>query len=254
VSGLDLLLMFTLGLVSSLHCAQMCGPIVLSYSVALGRSSELPVWGRVSGAAGPIKEAPAPRLVLNHLAYNAGRILTYCLLGAIAGLLGSSMGLLGRLTGFGGMLALITGSLMIVVGLAMFGLVPGSKFLTTRAVQFTRTVLKPCSGLIESPAAINRFFLGLGLGLLPCGILYAALIKATATASAVRGASNMLAFGLGTTASLLAIGLFSSAIRLKLNRWNAQLIASSVTVVGLLLLWRGMMASNVLARIHHGYH
>ncbi len=240
--ALDVVLMFTLGLVSSLHCVQMCGPIVLSYSVGLGRGG--------SATTKPI----LPPLIWNHIAYNSGRILTYSLLGALAGLVGSSMGMLSKLTGFGGMLALIAGILMIIIGLSMFGILPGSTLLTARAVQFTRGVLKPCSRLIESPGAINRFFLGLGLGLLPCGMLYAALIKATATGSAWRGAVNMLAFGLGTALSLLAIGVFSSAIRSKLNRWNAQLVASSVTAIGLLLLWRGMMASHILARVHHAHH
>ncbi len=244
--ALDVVLMFTLGLVSSLHCAQMCGPIVLSYSVGL--------CGRVSDRAGRSKE-PAPHgLLLNHLAYNAGRILTYSGLGAIAGLLGASMGFLGQLTGLGGLLALVAGSVMILIGLAMFGVLPGSSMLTTQAVQFTRGVLKPCSRFIESPGAVNRFFLGLGLGLLPCGMLYAALIKATATGSALRGAINMTAFGLGTAVSLLAIGVFSSAIRGKLNRWNAQLVASSIMAIGLLLLWRGMLAGHVLERMHHAHH
>src|SRR5581483_6684030 len=211
--------MFTLGLVGSLHCAQMCGPIVLSYSVGLGRFTQ---------AGGRPHFTP---LLWNHLAYNSGRIVTYSALGALAGLLGSSVALLGRLTGFGGMLALITGSVMVIVGLAMFGVLPGSGLLAGQALQFTRGLLKPFSSLVNSPGTINRFFLGLGLGLLPCGMVYAALIKATATASPARGAFNMLAFGLGTAGSLLAIGLFSSAIRGRLSRWNTQLVASSVMAI-----------------------
>ena len=69
MTGIELWVMFTLGLVSSLHCVQMCGPIVLSYSVALDR---------VKSCAGA-----SPDLLLSgHLAYNAGRILTYSALGA----------------------------------------------------------------------------------------------------------------------------------------------------------------------------
>ena len=240
--GVDLLVMFTLGLVSSLHCAQMCGPIVLSYSVGVGRLTPSGAQPRFSP------------LLWNHVAYNAGRILTYSALGAIAGLIGSSMGLLGRLTNFGGMLALLTGGFMVILGIAMFGILPGSRLLTERALRFTRGVLKPCSRLLESPGAMNRFLLGLVLGLLPCGILYAALIKATGTGSAWQGASNMLAFGLGTSGSLLAIGLFSSVIRGKLMRWHAPLVASSVVAIGALLVWRGIMAGDLLARMHHAHH
>ena len=240
----DSLLMFTLGLVSSAHCAQMCGPIVLSYSVALGRS---------------FKPGTPPRfspLLFNHLAYNAGRILTYSILGAVAGLVGSSVGLVSRVTGLTHLLALITGSLLLVIGLAMFGLLPGSKLLANQAFQFTCRFIKPWGRFLESPGSVNRFLLGLGFGLLPCGLVYAALLKATATGSMLQGASCMLAFGLGTAASLLAIGLFSSALRGKLTRWNAQLAAAGVTVMGLWLIWRGTLAGAVMTGVHalHVHH
>ena len=239
--GMDFLLMFTLGLFSSPHCAQMCGPIVLSYSVALDRSPKPPSPSWLSS------------LLANHLAYNAGRVITYSTLGAAAGLLGGSMSLVGRLTGLGSSLALVAGTLLVVVGLAMFGVLPGSKVLTNRAVQFTYAVLKPCGRLLASPGTANRFVLGLGLGFLPCGLIYAALIKAAATASMAQGAWSMFAFGLGTALSLLAIGLFSSAVRQKLNRWSPQLAALSVTVMGLLLIWRGTMVGHMMAGVHAGH-
>ena len=59
----ELGLVFLLGLVSSLHCVQMCGPIVLAFSLPL----------------------PRPEALRAHLRYNAGRILTYAALGALAG-------------------------------------------------------------------------------------------------------------------------------------------------------------------------
>ena len=243
MTEIDFFLMFTLGLVSSPHCAQMCGPIVLSYSVALGRSA---------GETPP----KFSRLLVNHLAYNSGRILTYAILGAMAGLVGTSVGLLGRLTGFSSMLALVTGALMVIIGLALFGILPGSGILTDKAAEFTRQVLKPCSRFLQSPGSGNRFLLGVGLGLLPCGLIYAALLKATATGSMLQGAGCMAAFGLGTAASLLAIGLFSSAIRGRFTRWNAQLAAVSVTAMGLLLLWRGTMANTLMMGMHtvYGHH
>jgi len=67
----DFYLILALGFVSSLHCVQMCGPVVLTYSVAANSSG------------------PRRRLLSLHLAYNMGRTLTYMLLGAVAGLGGS---------------------------------------------------------------------------------------------------------------------------------------------------------------------
>src|SRR3974377_1660492 len=75
MTPLELYVPFGLGVISSLHCAQMCGPIVLSYSMG-GR-------GTVTG----------------HLCYNTGRIATYALLGSAAGAAGHAMGLMGRMAG-----------------------------------------------------------------------------------------------------------------------------------------------------------
>ena len=72
---LELGLMFALGLVGSLHCVQMCGPIVLAFSLPLNR----------------------PDALRANLGYNAGRILTYAFLGALAGSVGGGIGMLGRL-------------------------------------------------------------------------------------------------------------------------------------------------------------
>ena len=78
MNPIDLGVIFTLGLVSSLHCVQMSGPIVLSYSVAvesLNKRNDHPI---------------LPALLGNHVAYNTGRILTYSAMGAIVGTAGVS--------------------------------------------------------------------------------------------------------------------------------------------------------------------
>src|SRR5690349_5956188 len=92
----DLPAVFGLSLVASLHCAQMCGPIVLSI-----------------GFIDPRKRSC--------VAYNAGRILTYSALGAIAGFIGGAFGSLGRLAGIEEASALACGILLVIAGLVMFG-------------------------------------------------------------------------------------------------------------------------------------
>jgi len=74
MTAFDLSIPFGLGLMSSLHCAQMCGPIVLAYSLPLRGTRRSGVWA--------------------HLSYNSGRLITYGLMGALAGAVG------GRLAGF----------------------------------------------------------------------------------------------------------------------------------------------------------
>jgi hypothetical protein len=232
--------MFMLGLVSSLHCVQMCGPIVLSYSVAVSQLQK--------------NASTVSPLLRNHLAYNAGRILTYSALGAVAGIAGGAMGLLGRLAGFTHFLAIVAGVLMIVVGISMLGIIPSS-MLTNRLFRIPSSFLRGVGKLLSAQGSGNRFFLGLALGFLPCGLIYSALLKAMATGSAFAGATTMLAFGLGTAGALLALGMFSSAIRMRLNRWGSQLAAAGVTLMGILLLWRGSMSGMLMMGSHmHACH
>src|SRR5579871_4451472 len=75
----DFLAIFALSLAASLHCAQMCGPIILSFSCATS-----------AGGPGPVSSA---------FLYNCGRILTYTALGALAGAVGGAMTTLGQLAG-----------------------------------------------------------------------------------------------------------------------------------------------------------
>jgi uncharacterized protein len=242
VTPLEFGVMFTLGLVSSLHCVQMCGPIVLSYSVALESLKK----SAPGGTAVP--------LLQNHFAYNAGRVLTYSTLGAIAGIAGGTLGLIGRLAGYSHALAVVSGAVMIVVGISMLGIIPAN-LLTNRLFRIPSSFFRRTGRLLSASGSSNRFLLGLALGFLPCGLIYAALLKAMATGSALAGAATMMAFGLGTVGALLALGIFSSAIRMRLNRWGSQLAAVGVVLMGLLLVWRGTMPTMLMMGGHiHGHH
>ena len=227
MTAVEIWVIFTLGLVSSLHCVQMCGPIVLSYSVALDHAR-----------AGTRRSSA---LLFGHLAYNAGRILTYSALGAVAGIAGRTVGLIGRLAGASSVLAIVGGALMVLAGLVMFGVVPVAQAFGGRFFRITSSFLRPLSKLIASAGIGNRFLLGLSLGLLPCGLIYAALLRALATGSALWGAATMASFGAGTCAALLAVGIFSSAIRTRFHRWGTQLAAISVMAMGAVLIVRGAM-------------
>ena len=238
MTAIEMWAVFTLGLVSSLHCAQMCGPIVLSYSVALDRTK-----ARLPGA-----------LFAGHFAYNLGRILTYSALGALAGLAGKTVGLIGHLAGIGSALAIFGGVLMLVAGVVMFGVFPAAQSAGGKLFRITSGFLRPLSKLISSASIGNRFLLGLALGLLPCGLIYAALLRALATGSAFWGAATMGAFGAGTAAALLAIGVFSSAIRSQFSRWGTQMAAASVVVMGALLIVRGLLPQILSGAHTHACH
>ncbi len=220
MTPLEFSLVFTLGLMSGMHCLGMCGPIVLAYSL-------------------PLEKQRAWRA---HLSYNAGRILTYMFLGALAGAAGGGLGVLGRMAGLATGARIFAGAAMIVAAVCMVSLGPSSGLITIRkggiAGRFTRAAGK----LLLAPR--EKFTLGLLLGFLPCGLIYAALLKAMESAGALSGALTMLAFGLGTAVSLLAAGAASSLAALRLGRWSNRLAAASIAVAGAVLLWCGLRAPH----------
>ena len=209
-------LIFGFGLVSGLHCLQMCGAIVLAYSMGTGRSMRA------------------------HLTYNAGRILTYMVLGTAAGAAGGGLGLLGRLAGFASGARIFSGAAMIVAGAFMIGFVPSNGLVQIQKRGVTARFLKAIGRMLLAPG--DKFGLGLTLGFLPCGLIYAALLKAMESASAAAGALTMLAFGLGTAVALLAIGVAGSFAGLRFGRWSNRLAAISVMIAGAVLVWRGLGA------------
>jgi uncharacterized protein len=221
-------LVLSLGFLSSIHCLQMCGPIVLTYSVSLNADNS--------------RRALLPA----HLAYNAGRTITYMVLGAIAGAMGGTLGFVGRLAGVQNTAMILAGIAMVVTAIAMFGIGPGSRFLSKMTIP--RKLLKPVGNLISSKSAGSKFLLGLLLGLMPCGLVYAALMKAVGTASIIGGALTLLAFGIGTTFALLAIGLSSSLVSHKLARYGSTVASVTIALLGVILIWRGVMHH---APMHH---
>jgi hypothetical protein len=233
VTGLDLSLGFMLGLVGSVHCVQMCGPIVLAYSLPLG--------GDWRG-----------RQFLAHAAYNAGRILTYSALGAVAGALGGAAAAVVPIAGMFNTAALAAGVLMILGGIWMTGLVPIPRFLQSFAVPSARWT-QATARFLRSPAPASKLAMGALLGFMPCGLIYAALLKAVETGAALNGALTMAAFGVGTAGALVVTGVFSGAIGGWLRRAGTWLPAAGVILLGAFLVWRGVMnVSPQSCPVHKG--
>ncbi len=228
----DFYLVLVFGFVSSLHCVQMCGPVVLTYSVAANTGAQR-------------------RWLLGlHLAYNAGRTLTYMLLGAVAGLAGGAMSWVGRLAGIENVAAIVAGIAMVLTAVVMLGLARGFKGWGGFAMP--GGLLRPAGKLISSTSAQAKFALGLLMGFLPCGLIYAALMKATGTGNAAGGALTMLAFGMGTSVALVVVGLGSSAATRRIARWGTTISAITVLVMGAILIARGALAGPYMMHCHMG--
>lgn len=231
---LDLLLVMSLGFLGSFgHCLGMCGPIALAFSLA----QKPPV---SSSASASLWHSIRFQLLLN-----LGRILSYALVGAGIGWLGSVLLAGGQLAGVGSVLrrtlSLLTGSLLIWFGLVQVspGLLPKLPLLNPMATgalhdRLSQAMMRlSLHGWWWTPA-----LLGMTWGLMPCGFLYAAQIKAAETGEIWRGSATMLAFGLGTLPMMLGIG--TSAATLSRDR-RSQLfrLGGWITLtIGILTLLR----------------
>lgn len=211
---MSFLVVFAFGLASGLHCLQMCGPIVL--------------------VIGPSRRS--------QLAYHGGRILTYMFLGALAGAAGSGLGMLGRLAGLASGARIFAGAAMICAGAVMLGVLRSNGLVAIDrggALALPARLTRAIARRLTAPR--GKFAAGLMLGFLPCGLIYAALLKAVDAASAPAGALTMLAFGLGTAAALLAIG-FAAGFA---GSWINRAAPISVMIAGAVLLWRALHGSPI---------
>ena len=203
---------FVAGIMTSAHCMAMCGGFVLSYS---------------NGGGSPT----APR----HLRYSAGKLLSYALLGALAGLIGQTISISVHVRAG---VALAAAVFMIVYGLSAFGVVrlPESRLRSTTMPLINRL------HRLRSP-----FALGIGSGFfVACGPLIAMYVMAAGTASVVNGALLLTFYGLGTLPALIGLGLTS---RFMSQRFGSRLkYASAITVIVLGSLM--FMRATTIARSH----
>lgn len=200
-----LLTLFAAGVVGGFtHCAGMCGPFVVAQVANKFddmQVEEATILRRLGGAA--------------LLPYHLGRMTTYAFLGAIAALLSRQI--------IGSPLEKwVAASLLVVAGLIfMASALPAMKarFLKLRFVglqklaKFLSGMAKP---LLVSPSKANGYMLGVLLGFLPCGLVFAALMVVSVSASPITAAAAMVLFTIGTFPALFAVG-FSSQFAYK--RW-----------------------------------
>lgn len=197
--GSLLVALFVAGASGSLvHCIPMCGPFVLGQ--VSDRLACVP--------AGALCQAHRLRAGLL-LPYHCGRMVTYIGLGALAALSGGGLARLPWLHRLSGALLLIGALLFLCQFLKR---PPGwPRRLAGKAVARLSVRLGRLAARIDRSRPQGGFLLGVLLGFLPCGLLYAALAVAAAAPSAWDGAIRMFGFGLGTVPSLVAVGIAGPA-------------------------------------------
>lgn len=214
VSHMELWTAFALGLVGSLHCAGMCGPIAIA----------------LAHIGAPTQHLGA-RFLVGRLAYNLGRVITYGAMGAVFGLAGRAAWLAGAQR-----------AVSIALGVALLaGLVLARPNVSGRFFGGLIERLKsPMSALLRRRSPDALLMLGLLNGLLPCGLVYVAAAGAMATGDVFAGTCYMLVFGGGTVPMMLALGVSGRLVPVALRLRLAKAIPVSVVLMASLLVLRGL--------------
>lgn len=196
------------GFLGSFHCIGMCGPIVLAL--------------------------PAQSFV-KKLLYNIGRTLTYALMGLTLGLIGEGFSIIG----WQQYLSVGIGALMLIIvvftkykhfDLPLSG--PMAKLWSLTKMQL--------GSLMVSKSVFSSLLVGLLNGLLPCGLVYAALFAAIAQGNALESSIYMVFFGLGTIPMLLAVAIFGNWLAPKWRTAFNRLVPYFLVIVAVLLILRGL--------------
>jgi len=214
-------ILFVIGLITSLHCVAMCGGINLSQCVSYKFS------GKETSKVAKLKPS---------LMYNAGRVISYTLLGGIVGAIGSVVSFSGTAKGI---VSILAGIFMVIMGLNMFNIFPWLR-------KFTPHMPKVFGKKIHAGGGKHGpFYVGLLNGLMPCGPLQAMQIYALGTGSFAKGALSMLLFSLGTVPLMFGFGAVSSFLSSKFTHKMMKVSAALVIVLGIIMLNRGFSLSGI---------
>ncbi len=192
-----MLTLFLAGLVGGLtHCTGMCGPFVMAQ--VRGEPKGSTHFRRLSGGA--------------LLPYHAGRMTTYVVLGIFAALL--SKQIMGTPLHQAVSVVFLTGAGLMFLVSAL----PNKQALSLRVpgvATFGALLGVVARPLLQSPRTSARYGLGLLLGLLPCSLIFAALMVVSTTGNPATAAIAMMLFALGTMPSLIAVGIGSQYAQAK---------------------------------------
>lgn len=211
---MNLITPFTIGLIGSMHCIGMCGPIAIAL---------------------PIRSKTGFNRALGIALYNLGRVSTYAVIGAIFGILGKSFYLAGIQRQVS-----VTLGLIILLSLVMpYSFSQKNKVLAWWNKIF-RNFYNEIAVLLKNSSFLSLFIIGIINGFLPCGLVYLALAGALAQTEIIDGSLFMIFFGLGTVPAMYSIAWVSKYITLKTRNRIRKASPILIGFFALLLIFRGL--------------
>lgn len=202
---------FLIGLLGSLHCIGMCGPIALLI---------------------PTSKNPVLKFI-QIITYNFGRVLTYSMFGLLFGLLGETF----RLAKIQQSTSVAIGIILIISVLLSFTSINPSNKLNKFAIKLFSPIKKSLGKLLGANRK-NLLLIGVLNGFLPCGLIYFALAGALTASSVQNSVFFMALFGIGTIPAMMFFMYFKSFINAKIN--VRRIVPYMLLVMGFLLVLRGM--------------
>lgn len=205
---------FIFGLISSLHCIGMCGPIAMML---------------------PVDRNNQAKKVTQIITYHLGRISAYASIGFIFGLLGRGFFLAG-----------IQQQLSLFIGIAMIIIILVPEKIMAR-YNFSRPIFKIISKIkttlgsqFKNKSYKSLFTIGLLNGFLPCGMVYVALFGAIAMQSATLGVLYMILFGLGTVPLMSSVVYINSFLTIPIRNKIQKAIPYVAIGIAILFVLRGL--------------
>ncbi|MBD1434741.1 sulfite exporter TauE/SafE family protein [Sphingobacterium sp. DN00404] len=202
---------FFMGLFGSVHCAVMCGPLLLAINGQMGLS-----W----------------KVVFNRLLYQIGRILTYGIMGLFLGILGSMAVVQGWQRG----LSIVVGIGLVIIGMFyVFG--KNTQALTRFQTKAVQPFARYMGRWLYRPG--GSFVAGILNGILPCGMVYMALASAMNADSLTNSFLFMVLFGLGTLPLLFVFSFAGSFSKPIFKRGFNRVIPFLYLIMGIWFILRG---------------
>jgi uncharacterized protein len=205
---------FLFGLLGSFHCVGMCGAIALSI---------------------PMDFSTRLRLLKDAVAYNAGRIITYSLIGLTVGFFGQAF----FQSGYQQALAIELGVLMLL--LYFLPKQWGDKLAKAMGLTYlTGQIKRSFSALLRQPGRGTILLIGMLNGLLPCGFIYMAAAAAVLAGSPGHSMAYMALFGLGTAPMMFLTATSRQFVSMRIRNHIKTLKPYLAVTVALLFILRGL--------------
>ncbi|HRN58169.1 MAG TPA: sulfite exporter TauE/SafE family protein, partial [Agriterribacter sp.] len=205
---------FMLGLLGSVHCAGMCGPLAMAL---------------------PVHHLPNVKRFTALLLHQFGRIITYASLGLLFGFAGRHI----YIAGFQQWFSIGMGVLVLVLLVRYYGykknVQPAFMRSFHKRIQHIIVVL-----LRPGKHIFPYLLLGMANGLLPCGMVYVAIAAALTLQGVGQGVVFMTMFGLGTLPAMMAISYFGTSLSLNVRMAMRKAVPYGISLMAVVLILRGM--------------